>query len=171
MKREDLDHATPETLTQVMRVGQSWGDEAWSHRDLAEMLEHLLACDLTTELDGPNNVTEQTLRQLAGSCTPPLETLGDVLTTPNPPVELLKIIKEYSKVVSGLPDRTLPKPIATVLYLGSIVAAWVHGGVKITQHSRQDVAGGVSWSLSQPWLEMNLRDLFEQFLQDTATGG
>ena len=165
MEPQDFHQVDDKILTQVMRLGRT-ADIDWSEDDLAQMLEHVLSQDLEAELAGPNSVTSDQVRVLAHQATPPVRSFRDLFTADHPPADLLAIVKQYAKVVETLTDRVLPKQLASVLYLASIVTAQLRCGVGLTAHDDQRVLSGVRWALNQPWLNDTLAAVFEAFLAD-----
>ena len=167
-KSQDLRQASPETLTQVIRLGQQQ-DIDWSPRDLQDMLEHLLTSPLVDELTGLNGINNNRVEHLVTACQPPIVTFDDLFTTTQPPVELLTLVKHYAKMAADLPDRTLPEPVTSVLYTAAIAAARVRCQEKVTSHNDQKIRKGVIWALDQPWIAASLAILFRQFLQEIPT--
>ena len=147
-----------------MRLGQS-GDFDWSDDDLKEMLAHQLSCPLTSELVGLDGIDTEQITTIAQGCQPPIDTFRDLLTAQTPPTQLLEAVKRYAKAVAHLPDRTLPEPIARVLYLACIVVAQLRRDRNMTRHSDEKVRQGVVWALDQPWMDPDLAGVLREFLQ------
>ena len=93
-----------------------------------------------------------------------LKSFGDLLAHPHPPVELLKVTKDFAKACRLSPRGALPKEIATVLYFASIAAAMVRCRRRITGLSDADLADGLRWTLARPWLDAPTRSLIEEGL-------
>ena len=111
-------------------------------------------------------------RTLAEAMSLTFTSLGNLLTFPNPPVELLEITKDFAKACRQNPHSPMPQEIASVLYFASIAAALVRCGCRITGLSNEILAEGFSWALAQPWLDAPTRVLIEESLQlvNTRTG-
>ena len=54
-----------------------------------------------------------------------LKSFGDLLHHPNPPLELLRLTKDFAKACRLSRSGPLPREIATLLYFASIIVAWV----------------------------------------------
>ena len=123
----------------------------WEPEELGTILEHQLAAPLEFEVIG---VDQAQLRKLRIESKTPaeMETFGDLLRHPQPPVALLKLTKQFAKASQSTHDGTLPDEVATVLYLLSIVAA-LRCRHLMTSLGRQALLERIEWALSQPWLD------------------
>jgi len=132
----------------------------WEPEELGTILEHQLAAPLEFEVIG---VDRARLRQLRAQSNAPAEiqTFGDLLTHPQPPVALLELTKQHSKASCFHPERPLPDEVAAVLYLASIVAALVKCGQRITRLNDDGLQYGLDRALRQTWLDASTRHLLE----------
>ncbi len=138
---------------------------AWAAADLAEIFDHQLRAPLGFDLERwsqPDPDTTALLRHLTQSPGQPLETFGDLFRHPQPPVELLRLTKDFAKTSDSRDDAALPSEIATVLYFAAIVAARVRRGTLISQLSDDAVRQGAEWAARQPWIDGATRALFEE---------
>ena len=104
-------------------------------------------------------------RTLAESLILTFTSLGNLLAFPNPPVELLKITKDFAKACRQNPHSPMPQEFASVLYFTSIAAALVRCGCRITGLTSEALAEGFHWVLAQPWLDDSTRTLIEEGLK------
>src|SRR5205823_4989142 len=88
---------------------------------------------------------------------PPLNSFGDLLSHPRPPLELLELTKEFAKTSDTRASSPLPPEVATVLYYAAIVAARLRHGAGITGLGARDLRDGIAWALRQPWLDGRVR--------------
>ena len=111
-------------------------------------------------------------RSLAESLSLTFTSLGNLLAFPNPPVELLKITKDFAKDCRQNPHSPMPQEIASVLYFTSIAAALIRCGDRISDLTNEALTEGFRWTLAQPWLDAQTRVLIEESLQhvNTRTG-
>ena len=94
--------------------------------------------------------------------TPPINSFNDLLHHPRPPIELLELTKAFAKACRSHPDSPLPDEVATVLYLGSIVAAMTRCDRPISKLGSDGLRHGLDWALNQPWLDQPTRNLLEE---------
>jgi hypothetical protein len=94
----------------------------------------------------------------------PLMTLGQLLHHPEPPVELLKLVKRFAKICRNDPDNALPSQIVMLLYYGSIALAWTRRRERISDLAPATLRKGLKWLLAQPWLDGDVRTLLAEGL-------
>jgi len=104
-------------------------------------------------------------RTLAESLNLTFTSLGNLLAYPKPPVELLRITKDFAKACRQNPHSPMPKEIASVLYFASIAAALIRCGDRISDLTNETLAEGFRWTLALPWLDAQTRVLIEEGLQ------
>ena len=85
-------------------------------------------------------------------------TFADLFSHPRPPVELLRLVIDFSKKCDKFNDRPLPVEIATTLYYGVIAIALVrHDGTRISGLGPTELAEGMQWALAKPWLDQRAK--------------
>jgi hypothetical protein len=90
----------------------------------------------------------------------PLESLGDLLFHPRPPLALLKRSKDFFKrQTREYPEGSPAWQVAYLFYLLSIAAA---GASQITKMAAGDFLQGIAWALGQPWVEVRAKNLLQQ---------
>jgi hypothetical protein len=101
----------------------------------------------------------------------PLNSFSDLFRHPKPPVALLKLTKEFAKSSDRRSASPLPPEIATVLYYAAIVTALLRHGSPISRLSLRALKEGVTWALEQPWLDEQMRGLFDEARAALAGAG
>src|SRR3954465_4769755 len=71
--------------------------------------------------------------QLASASEPPIETFGDLLSHPRPPIALLERVKDFAKSSRFAQDGPLHPEVATLLYFAAIAVALVRCGARISE--------------------------------------
>jgi hypothetical protein len=167
---ESMNQGLPETLSEPRRLLSLFslgpGEAAWMPSELGAILAHELNAtirDALTSFDDPQDVTE-----LSGEWSGSDATIRKLLTHPSPPTGLLERLKGVAKVESTTEGGELPKEVATVLYIASIVAAKRAGARDVTQLDDAALAERVQWACRRRWLDAELRELFERFIQPQA---
>ena len=141
-------------------AGRLWRDE-----ELGSLLRHQMTAPMQVDLINLERGLALKVRTLAEAQGLTLKSFGDLLAHPNPPVELLKITKDFAKACRLSPRSPVPHEIASVLYFASIAAAMVRCRRRITGLTNDALAEGFRLVLSQPWLDAPTRALTEESLQ------
>src|SRR5688572_21874743 len=94
-----------------------------------------LAAMLDLEAGGEGLCTEDELRQILGyrlsgpvPGAPVSQTIAAALADPDPPLELLERVREFSQSCRNDRESQVPPEVATLLYYASLAAAWVRHG-------------------------------------------
>jgi len=118
------------------------GRAIWPARELAAKLEEPLS-----KLGGELNFSSEIL------------TVRELLEHLSPPIELLIRVKDLSK---RRPRDLFPPEMALLLYYGSIAAAMVRCGKRITKLRDEDLRNGFSWAIKERWVPEKICELFRQ---------
>jgi hypothetical protein len=154
----------PHGMAALINVGS--GDERiWNADELEAILKHQLSAPIEVDLASLERRLAAQLRLAAASHGLLLKSFGDLLHHPNPPLELLKLTKDFAKACRLSRGGPLPREIATVLYFASIVVAMVRCQRRITRLDDADTRHGVEQCLAQTWLDAATRQLFEDGLK------
>lgn len=143
----------------------------WNPAELAAILKHQLSAPIQVDLASLEQRLASQLRLSAASQGLLLKSFGDLLHHPNPPVELLKLTKDFAKACRLTREGPLPREIATVLYFASIVVAMLRCRRRITRLADADLRRGVEQCLAQAWLDAPTRQLFEDGLKALRGNG
>ena len=133
------------------------GERVWRPEELAAPV-HL---DLGNFAPGD----ARRLQTLSGSQGLLLKSFSDLLHHPQPPLELLEMVKQFAKTSRSHPDSPLPREIATLLYYAAIVVAMTRCGRRITNLDDQGLKEGIGWVLSQTWVDEPTKDIFKEGLK------
>jgi len=166
---DDLRVSDPKALSALMSLAGGGADEITiPPHELAAMWRHQLGAPLTFDLkDVEPDPTS--LAQMTHAGERELETFGQLLDDPQPPVELLQIVKEFAKSQSAGGEPLLPKPIGSALYYAAIATARLRcGGQRISALDDAELRRGVEWAVQQAWLDEGTRQLFAQALESIA---
>ena len=151
-------------LATLLDLDPDGADRLWSDEELGAVLRHPMTLPLQVDLVNLERGLAVKVRNLAESQGLTLKSFGNLLAHPHPPVELLKVTKDFAKACRLSPRGALPKEIATVLYFASIAAAMVRCRRRITGLSDAGLADGLRWILARPWLDAPTRTLLEEGL-------
>jgi hypothetical protein len=99
-----------------------------------------------------------------------LESLGQLLTAENPPVELLVMARDFAKRHLASENSSLPRRATRVLYLAAICAARIRCGKVISLLPTAELASQIDWARHLPAVPDNLRATFEHAYTILAAG-
>lgn len=154
-------------LARLFRLGED-ATEIWDAQELAKVFRHQMNAPLKVDLPG------QALREAESAISGrsrgegPLRTFGDLLNHPNPPLNLLQLVKGFAKGAGSRQDAPLSRDIAAVLYLATIAAALVRCKEKITRMDNDAMNDRFQWVLRHEWIDPATRQLFEEAAAQTG---
>jgi hypothetical protein len=91
-----------------------------------------------------------------------IESFADLFHLAPPPIELLRLVKDYAKHQIDSPEALLPREIASVLYYASVLLAHLRCQEPLSKLNESALLRGVQWALYQPWLDTETRRLFQE---------
>jgi len=159
----------PQRVADLMRATREHR-RIWQPDELAAVLRHQLSAPIEFDLDSMTPGERARLKTLAASRGLLVRSFKDLLHHPNPPIELLRMTKEFARANREHPDAFLPAEIATVLYFGSIAAAMTRCHALITELDETALRKGFSWVLEQQWVDEPTRAMFKEALEFLERG-
>ncbi len=137
------------------------GERIWRPEELAGILRHQLTTPLHVDLGGLGGAAGK-VKATAEERGLLLKSFGDLLRHPQPPVALLKLMKDFAKACRLSPDSPIPREISSILYFASILVAMTRCSRRITRLDDPGLRRAADWALVQPWLDDTLRAIFEE---------
>jgi hypothetical protein len=137
----------------------------WQPVEFAAILKHQLSAPVRVDLGELGADLQPKIATLCAAQGLLLRSFHDLFVHPSPPLELLRIVKEYAKTHRLNPRSPLPPEIAAVLYYSCIAAALVRLGQRISQTSDAELRKGWTWATRQPWLVPELHSLIVRALE------
>ena len=159
MQQQEIERGEPSRLSRLFVTAQQ---PSWGAGELADILRHQLGVALIAELEGYQ--AQHSIAELSNSNEGKLRTYGDLFVHPNPPLELLRLTKEFVKNSDKQTAGGIPPEVATVLYYGAIAIALLRHGQRITELTSDAIRKGIEWVLRQRWLDTATRRPFEEAL-------
>jgi hypothetical protein len=133
----------------------------WRPDELGDILRHQLEAPLLFDLRGSGIWQRASMTAAPAAACP--HSFGELLRHPSPPIDLLRLTKDFAKSSDLDPESPLPTEVATTLYYAAIVVAHLRHGQLITELEPGVVERGVEWALRRPWLDEITRELFEEW--------
>lgn len=134
--------------------------------NLSDALSELIAFDAQGRAIWPAKELEAMLdRPLEGFASG--GSVRELLESPTPDPEILIAAKDFAK---RRPRNLFPPEMALLLYYGSIAAAIVRCGQRITKLRDDDLRNGFTWAIKQPWVPQSICELFRQAISRLSGG-
>ncbi len=137
-------------------------ERLWQAEELGAVLRHQLHAPVQYDLRQLAGRRAGALKALADADGLLLKSFDDLFRHPHPPLELLRMTKDFAKAHRVHPVGLIPVQVAEVLYFASIAAAQVRCHVRLSSLSNADLAKGYDWCLRQPWVEALIKALIEE---------
>ena len=136
--------------------------DLWGPEEMEAMWQHQLSAPIDVDLDSLVSVSATQLRK-----SPALESFrgksfAELLAHPNPPIEALKLTKEFAKQTLKDSDESQLKEVASALYYASYAAGLARCGQLIGSMSHAELLPGFNWALKQPWLDPATKELVSE---------
>jgi hypothetical protein len=148
----------PEGLARILAVDDNT-TELWNRAEMQAMWQHQLSAPMHIDLESVVSVRATELRNSPRMAEFKSKTFADLLQDPSPPVELLKLTKEFAKQTLKDAEEAQLKDVATALYYASYAAGLLRCGELIGSMNRGELRPGFDWTLRQPWLDEKTKGL------------
>ena len=162
---EPLENVDPVTLSELFSVGEEDRPKVWTAEELREVLAHQLRAALVYDLGSVGALRDAEALGQQG-----VRTFGDLIRHGSPPVDLLRLAKDYFKSSLVSEDGPLPPDVARLLYYGVIGVAGLRHGQGISSLTRDELTRGLKWATSRDWADQETRNVLAEALA-WARGG
>jgi len=139
-------------LAALMATGEECS-HLWHADELAAIFRHQISTPMLVDLDNFDPHAAARLKMASEAQGLVLKSFADLFHHSAPPVELLKLVKDFAKANVDHPESGLPSEIASALYYISIAAAMVHLDTRISRLPDAELRRGLAWTREQPWLD------------------
>lgn len=150
--------AGPGQVAAVMSLGDAPA-RVWRPDELGAVFRHQMAAPVSVDLGSLDRGIRGKLKTLTEASGLLLKSFRDLFQHPAPPLELLRLVKEFAKLNREQPESLLPSDVATVLYYLSIAAALVRWDDRISALTDDELRRGFAWTLSQGWIDEPAKEL------------
>lgn len=163
--RANFRNVTAQKLSNLM-LPEGGELPGWSTEDLAAMLRHQLQASLESDLVRTNTISPQDYAAIVSEAAQSPRTFGELFSHPTPPLNLLKLVKDFAKLCRTDPDHPLPTEITMVLYHISVLLAQVRCATRISSLSNHKLRQGCEWVTAQAWVDPSLRRLVHKTIRN-----
>lgn len=158
-----------QTLAALLASGEERA-KLWRAEDLGPMFRHQMSAPILVDLGGFDTGTAARLKQVSEVQGLLLKSFSDLFNHPAPPVELLKLVKNFAKANLDHPESGLPDEISSVLYYASIASALVRLDARISRLPKADLQRGLRWTAELSWLDEATRALLSRASEKLSSG-
>ena len=153
--------ATPDKVADLLDLGDE-SAQVCRPEELAAIYRHQMTAPVAVDLRALEGTLLARLKLLAEANGLLLKSFGDLFHHPAPPLELLRLVKDFAKRNREHPKSPLPREVATVLYYLSIAAASVRCQTQITSLESTRLRQGLAWAANREWSDAPARELLLQ---------
>jgi len=157
------------SLSALMEAGSEQA-RLWGPEELAAIFRHQMSAPVLVDLGGFDPGTAVRLKTLSEAQGLLLKSFSDLFHHLSPPIELLKLAKDFAKANMDHPESGLPTEIVSVLYYTSIAAALVRLDARISQLKEVDLRRGLLWAKEQAWVDDETKVLLGKALEKIPRG-
>jgi hypothetical protein len=154
-------------LAKIMNLDETTPD-VWNDRDLAAMLRHQMSAPLNfdlTSVEMKAAKAEARTETLASAAKERIKSFKDLLFHPEPPLELLRLSKDFFKGRTKACKKGSPEwQVAYLFYVLSILAAGSRAA-RLSNLTPSDLRKAIKWALDQKWVDAGTRRLVSQASQ------
>jgi len=158
-----VQRAQPGSLADVLDCTEN-KSPLWRPAELEALLRHQMAAPVQVDLSSLAPALAEQLRGLSDAQALTLRSFADLFQHPQPPVELLRLVKDFAKAAHESSEGPLPPEIARVLYYASIAAALARLKTRITSLSDVQLREGFGWVQTRDWIDPATKELVNQAL-------
>lgn len=165
MKNNDSINALFQSDALQLSKIMNWVDRAdggWELQDRPALLKHQLSAPLEYDLKliTPAENIEIRDKTLKEASEQQIRTFEDLLHHPNPPLELLKISKDFFKAMAS--DKNQSKAmqeVAHLFYVMVVLVARVRQRTAISKLTDAELQKGIQWIIDGEWIDTKLKNL------------
>jgi hypothetical protein len=150
-------------LAALMAAGEERA-RLWRPDELAAIFRHQISTPMLVDLGSFDPGTASKLKILTDAQGLLLKSFADLFHHAAPPIELLRMVKDFAKANLDHPESGLPPEIASALYYTCIAAAMVHLDTRISKLPDAALREGLRLTQAQPWLDDRTKELLGQAL-------
>ena len=144
----DPDKTEPSVLARMLALDMS-SKHDWHHAELGSIYQHQLDSSLEFDLVNFAPDSKTAVHQRG--------TFRDLFRNPHPPLDILKLVKEFAKANRDNPESCLPAEISTAIYFAAIALAMTRCGERITELDDDKLRRGIEWVVAQTWIDESTR--------------
>jgi hypothetical protein len=157
-------------LQGLMALAGGQGDACWSTEELAFIWRHQLAAPLEFDLGSLSWDAAATIEALGGGVAP-VRSIQDLIHDPAPPLELLRLLKDFARFQRVDPGSAYPQEVAVALYFAAIAMALAQLNRRISRMDDARLCRGLEWMTRRSWIDQRTRELATEAMRRVGGEG
>jgi hypothetical protein len=159
----------PEGLARILALDEA-ASELWEPQEMQAIWKHQLRAPIYLDLSTVESARAMDLEH-APHLKPFLnQSFGELITHPQPPVELLTLTKDFAKHALGSAEDAQLKDIASALYCISYAAGMTRCSIRIGSLSDAELQRVFRWALGRSWLDEASKKVISEALETLPKG-
>ena len=154
----------PEGLARILSVDDN-GVNLWNAEEMQAIWKHQLSAPIDADLDTLVSVRATELRASPEVKAVGSKTFSELLNHPAPPIQLLKLTKEFAKQTLKNAEEAHLRDLASALYYATYAAGLKHFNQLLGSMSGRELLPGFDWALKQSWLDSQTLKLISEARQ------
>ena len=151
----------PESLARILALDEEAGD-LWAPEELRAIWQHQMSAPVDIDLGGLNTSGAGALQNSPAMQSFKGKSFSELFAALEPPLELLKLTKEFAKQTLKDSEETQLKEVASALYYASYAAGLVRLNMRIGSLENDELLPGFTWGLNRSWLDEGTKQLFAE---------
>ncbi len=157
--RPEQENPRPGNLERWERLLEVADLPVWREEDYGPLLAHQLAAPLRLDLLEIDDSAQERLALLREVKTLGIHNLAQLFQHPTPPLELLRLVKDFAKTLRNHAESPLPENVAGVLYFVSVAVARTRWDTRISLMDDQQLRQAIQWILDREWVDRQTKEI------------
>jgi len=154
---DSIDHTDAARLAGLMDIEPD--QREWGSDEKAAIWRHQMSAPMGVDLGNLGAAAAPKLKSLCLSEGLLISSFRELIQHPNPPVELLIVVKDFAKLMRKHPHSPLPPDVSVALYYACVAAALVTSDERLAGVSEAELLRGLEWLASLDWVDQDVRAL------------
>jgi len=137
----------------------------WHHEELGSIWCEQLNAPLQFDLTTGDPKTKTKIDTVYSTVSKPPGSFGELFRHQHPPLQLLKLTKDFGRKIADKKNTALPWEIGYLIYFVSIAVALARCGQRITALSAEEMRKGFKWGMKRAWVDEETRLLLQEALE------
>jgi hypothetical protein len=149
-------------LAGLITLADAPGHAGWTADDLAAIWRHQLVAPLMADLGSVAADAQTTVISVHAPLS--IQSLAGLFAHPSPPLDVLRMVKDLSRMQGSRPETAYPQQVAVALYYLAIALGLVRLGRRMSTMDDARLRDGMEWVIQQAWLDQATRDIASEAL-------
>ena len=154
----------PEGLARILAFDEP-GTDVWEPGEMRAIWKHQLRAPIYLDLSTVERARAMDLEHSPHLAPFLSQSFGELIAHAQPPVELLKLTKDFAKQALRDSEDGQLKEVATALYCASYAAGMTRCGARVGALADDELQRIFRWALARSWLDESTKNLIAEALK------